>query len=59
MNYYDLVEYLDQLTPDQLEMEVMVHVSALGVLCPLVEDTPCCLSEGGKTLVYDHPYLVI
>ena len=60
MTYGELMQQLIQLTPEQLETDVTVYVTADGEFYPLVADYPFCLAnESDDVLDDEHPYLVI
>lgn len=61
-SYKDLQEFINSLTPEQLEMPVAVHISEINVSYTLIHDYP--LLEGsidvdGDETDENQPYLVI
>ena len=60
MTYRELAEYINNLTPEQKDMEVNVLIDQFADMFPLKKDEP--VAEAGKydpTLDEDHPYLII
>jgi hypothetical protein len=61
MTYAELIEMLQQLTPEQQAMDVTIHVRGVDEYYPLSESDPCCIADNADNDVLDegHPYLVI
>lgn len=61
ITYRDLHSITQDMTPTQLDQEVIVFVTASGEFYPLLQESPICIADekNNNELPDGYPYLVV